>query len=89
MLGKAAALERFEYSPLSKELKTQTDIPTKQYQGLHKGFISHKDKENVNESLKKKERKKYNKSNLIYNKLVFYSYRGDKIFDSLSFKSKY
>ena len=58
MLGKAAALERFEYSPLSKELKTQTDIPTKQYQGLHKGFISNKDKENVNESLNKKRKEK-------------------------------
>ena len=31
-LEKAAATKRFEYSPLSKELKAQTDISKKQYQ---------------------------------------------------------
>ena len=34
MLEKAAALKRFEYSPLGKELKTQADIAKKQYQKL-------------------------------------------------------
>ena len=34
-------------------------------------------------------KKKYNKSNLIYNRLSFYSYNNDKRFDSLSFESKY
>ena len=85
---KAAAIKRFEYSSLGKELEAQTDIAKKQYQGLDNAFISNKDNKNVNESLIKKEKKKY-KSNLIYNKLSFYSYNDDKKFDSLSFKSKY
>ena len=85
---KAAAIKRFEYSSLGKELEAQTDIAKKQYQGLDKAFISNKDNKNVNESFFKKEKKKY-KSNLIYNKLSFYSYNDDKKFDSLSFKSKY
>ena len=78
-------MKRFEYSPLGKEL---TEIAKKQFQGLDKAFISNKDNKNVNESLIKK-RKKYNKSNLIYNKLSFYSYSDNKKFGSLSFKSKY
>ena len=51
-----------------------------QYQGLDKAFISNKDNKNVNETLVKKEavakaipNKKYNKFNLIYNRLSFYS----------------
>ena len=43
----------------------------------------------MNESLIKQEKKKYNKSNLIYNGLRFYSNSGDRTFDNLSFKSKY
>ena len=89
LLEKVAILERFEYSPLGKELKAQTDIAKKQYQGLDKVFISNKDNKNMNEQLIKKEKKKYNKSNLIYNRLSFYSYSTDKKFDSLSFESKY
>ena len=42
----------------------------------------------MNESLIKKEKKKYNRSKLIYNRLNFYSYNDNKKFDSLSFKSK-
>ena len=33
---KAAKIKRFEYSPLGEELKAQTDIVKKQYQGLNK-----------------------------------------------------
>ena len=73
MLGKAATMERFEYSSFGKSLKAQTDIAKKQYQGLGKAFISNKDNKNMNELLIKKEKKKYNKSNLIYNRLDFYS----------------
>ena len=32
LLEKAATMKRFEYSPLGKELKVQTDIAKKQYQ---------------------------------------------------------
>ena len=50
----------------------------------------------MSESLIKKEpvariiaKKEYNKSNLIYNNFIFYSYSSGKKFDSLSCKSKY
>ena len=36
MLEKAATIKRFEYLPLGKELKAQTDIAKKQYQKLDK-----------------------------------------------------
>ena len=37
-IEKAATMNRFEYSPLGKELKTQTDIAKKQYQKLDDTF---------------------------------------------------
>ena len=40
LLEKAAAMKWFEYLPLGKELKEQTDIPKKQYQGLDKTYES-------------------------------------------------
>ena len=43
----------------------------------------------MNKSLIKKEKKKYDKSNLIHNRLNFYSYSDDEKINSLSFKSKY
>ena len=43
----------------------------------------------MNESLFKIEKKKYNKSNLMYNRLSFCSYSDNKKFDSLSLKLKY
>ena len=77
MLEEAATMERFEYSLLGKALKAQTNIAKKQYQGLGKAFISNKDNKKMNELLIKKEKRKHNKSNLIYNRLDFYS--DDKI----------
>ena len=38
LLEKAAVLKKFESSPLVKELKAQTSIVEKQYQGLNKLF---------------------------------------------------
>ena len=38
LLEKAAAIKRSEYSPLGKELKSQTSAPEKQYQVLVKIF---------------------------------------------------
>ena len=55
----------FVYSPLGKELHAHTDIAKKQYQQLEEIFFSNKDNKNVNESLIKKEMKKYIKLNLI------------------------
>ena len=84
MLEKAAIIKkRFEYAPLGKELKTQTDIAEKQYQGLRE-FLKSDEKEEPT-------LKKYNKSDQIYyNKYSFYKYYPDsKNFDNLSFKSKH
>ena len=39
---KAVKMKRFEYFLSGKELKTQTDVAKKQYQGLNKAFISNK-----------------------------------------------
>ena len=78
-------MKRFEYSPLGKELKAQTDIVRKQYQNLHDTY-------KFDKVIKKEELifKNYNKSNLIYNsKYRFYKYcRGSKKIDNLSFKSQ-
>ena len=64
-------------------------------QGLEKAFNSDKDNKIVNESLIKEQpdaktlrNKKYRKSNLIYNKFSFHSYRNDKKFGSIYFTSK-
>ena len=42
LLGKAAGLKRFGYSLLHKELKAQTTVAEKEYQGLNKLFESDK-----------------------------------------------
>ena len=85
-------MKRLECLPLSNELKAQTDIAKKKYQGLYKAFISNKDNKNGNESLTENEKpsvKKFNKSNLNFNGLTFCSQSDNKKFDSLSFESKY
>ena len=82
LLEKAATIKRFEYSVLGKELKAQTDIAKKQYQGLSKFFKSdEKEKLTI---------KKYNESDLIYNsKYRFYKYYSDsKKIGNFSSKSK-
>ena len=38
LIEKAAALKRFEYYPLGKELKLQTSVAEKQYQSFGKVF---------------------------------------------------
>ena len=85
LLENVAALKRFEYSPLGKELKAKTDIAKKEYETLDDTF-------EFDEILKKEDPtfKNYNKSNVIYNsKCSFYEYYHDsKKIDDLSFKSK-
>ena len=46
LLEKAAAIERFEYSPLDKELKKQTSAAEKQYQKFDNTFELNKKEEN-------------------------------------------
>ena len=81
---KVATMKRFEYSPLSKELKAQSDIAKKRYWGLNKFFKSDKKEEPVTI-------KKYNKSDLIYkSKYSFCKYHRDsERFDNHYFKLKY
>ena len=55
LLEKAAAIKRFEYSPLGKELKKQTSVLEKQYQKFNNYFESDKNEEN-NEKQKKSHR---------------------------------
>ena len=54
MLEKATTIKRFEYLPLSVELKKQTDIAKMKYQGMDHFFSFNKDNKNVNESLLKR-----------------------------------
>ena len=69
LLEKAAIIKRFEYSPLSSELKKQTDIAEKQNQGLDKiyEFIKKEndDDENENEDDKTLTKKKNETKTLI------------------------
>ena len=66
-------MKRFEYVPLAKELKVQTDIAKKKYKKLDNIFEFDK--------IVKKEKptlESYNKSNLIYNsKHSFHKYYRD------------
>ena len=70
VLEKDAALKRFEYSPLRKELKTQTSVTEKQYWKFNNTFESNK---------KEELKRSHAKSNLVYNKyFTFYKYRETK-----------
>ena len=83
LLEKATTIKRFEYSPLGKELETQTDSAKKQYQKLDNTYEFDK--------IIKKEKptfKKYNRLNLIYNsKSIFYKYYNIKTFNSIYHKT--
>ena len=84
LLEKAATMKRFEYSPLGKELKAQTNIAKKQYQTLDDTYEFDK--------IIKKEKptfKKYNRSNLIYNSKYSFYENYNINFNSLSLISKY
>ena len=66
LLGKATTMKTFEYSPLGKELKTQTDTAKKEYQKLDDTYEFYK-------TIKKKEPtfKKCNRRNLLYSSKYF------------------
>ena len=83
LLEKAATMKKFEYSPLEKESKAQTNITKKHYQKLDRTFdfdrIIKKEKSTL---------KKYNRSSLIYDsKYIFYAYHNIRNFNYLSQKS--
>ena len=61
-LEKAAAIKRFEYSPLGEDLKKQTNVAEKQYWKFYRVSESNK-----NEEDKTKNKKRRCGSNLVYN----------------------
>ena len=77
LLEKTAALKRFEYSPLGKELKKQTRVAEKQYQKLENSYEADK-------IIKRKKPtiENYGKLDLIYdaNHSFFKYYRDRKKF---------
>ena len=85
-LEKAATMKRFEYSPLGRKLKGQTDITKKQYQRLDNTYEFDRI---IIIIIKKTAIRIYNRSNLICNsKYSFYEYY-DIDFNTLSLTSKY
>ena len=85
LLEKAAAMKRFEYLLLDKELKSKMDIAKKQYQTLHKMY-------EIDEAINKKVTlKNYSTSDLVYegNYSLYKNYRDTKKLDKLSLKSKH
>ena len=84
LLQKAAAIKRFEYSPLDKELKKQTSVAEKQYQSFDKVFNHDKKEEPV--KIKKERLLTTDKSSLSYNnKCSFIEFKniGKYVDDSL------
>ena len=71
LLEKVAALRRFEYSPLGKELKTQTSAAEKQYQELNKIFKPDEKKEPA--TIKKENLEITNEPNLLYDSKYSFS----------------
>ena len=53
LVEKPATMKRFEYSPLLKELKTQTSTAEKHYQKLSKIFEYNKKEKNIVQSCAK------------------------------------
>ena len=81
LLEKAAALKRFEHSPLGKELKVQTSAAEEQCQKLDKIFESNKKKGKM--------LKRLAKSNLVHSKdFTFYKFHNINEFAKHSFYSK-
>ena len=84
LFEKAAAIKRFEYSPLGKELKKQTSVAEKQYQNFDNVFECDKIEED-----KTKSRKSRTKSNLVYsNYFTFYKLHDINDFVKRSLDSK-
>ena len=81
--------KRYEYSPLAKELKAETDKDKKQYQKLDDTFEFDKIIEKEKPTLENYRKIKYSKSLIYNNNYSFYKYYCDnKKSDNLSLKSK-
>ena len=81
--------KRYEYSPLGKELKAETDKDKKQYQKLDDTFEFDKIIEKEKPTIENYRKIKYSKSLIYNNNYSFYKYYCDnKKSDNLSLKSK-
>ena len=88
LLEKAAALKRFEYSLLDKQLKTQTSVAEKQYQGVNKLFKPDEKEQPI--TIKKEKQTMADKSKIVCdNKYSFSDYRNIRKYYDLSFITKY
>ena len=88
LLERAAALKRFEYSPLGKELKKQTSVEEQQYQSFDKVFNHDENEKPV--KIKKERLLITDKSSLVYDsKYSFSKYRNVGKYYNLSFMTKY
>ena len=84
MLEEAAAIKKFEYSLLSKEMKKQTSVAEKQDQEFDSTFESNK-----NQEYETKNEKGLASSNLVYNNcFTFYKYLKINEFVKSSLDSK-
>ena len=89
LLEKNDALKRFEHSPLRSELKKQTSIVEKQYQGLNMLFKSDKKKEE-RVTTKKEKTTIISESKLTYgSRYSFSDNKNVKKYSGLSFTTKY
>ena len=83
LFEKAATIKRFEYSPLSSELKKWHCKKIISYQGLNK---VHECDRTINKDDKKRDLKKHNKLDLTYDSNhSFYRYHDFRKIDNLSF----
>ena len=88
LLEIAAALKRFEYLPLSKELKKQTSVAEKQYQDFDKVINYDEIEEPV--KTEKEEPLTINESSIFYNnKYTFNEFKNVEKYVNKSFTPRY
>ena len=88
LLEIAAALKRFEYLPLSKELKKQTSVAEKQYQDFDKVFNYDEKEEPL--KIKKEEPLTIDASSLFYNnKYAFNEFKNVGKYEDECLESRY
>ena len=81
-------MKRFEYSLLDKQLKTQTSVAEKQYQGVNKLFKPDEKEQPI--TIKKEKQTMADKSKIVCDsKYSFSDYRNIRKYYDLSFITKY
>ena len=88
LVENTAELNRFEYSPLSKELKKQTSIAEQQYQDFDKVFNYNEKKKTL--KIEKEEPLTIDESSLFYNsKYTFNEINNVEKYEDESLESRY